>query len=91
MRAAIYEQLMEAQEQIAHALYKRGTDHDVVRAALDKADERLSKAERREDLYLSALTHFVEALDGRLEIRAVFDEEAIVVRGEPDEPRERGC
>jgi hypothetical protein len=35
---------------------------------------------RREDLYLSALGYYVEALGGRLEERAVFDGEVIVVR-----------
>ncbi len=83
MRVAIYERLMEAEEQIAHARYRRGVAHDVVDAALDSVDERMSDAERREDLYLSALAYYVDALGGRLEIRAVFDDEAIVIRREP--------
>ncbi len=32
----------------------------------------VSKIEHRTDLYLSTLTEYVEALGGRLEIRAVF-------------------
>ena len=43
----------------------------------------MSEAERREDLYLSALRYYVEALGGRLEVRAVFGDEAVVVRREP--------
>jgi hypothetical protein len=39
----------------------------------------MSDAERREDLYVSALRSYVEALGGRLEVRAVFGDEAIVV------------
>jgi hypothetical protein len=31
------------------------------------------------DLYLSALRYYIEALGGRLEVRAVFGDEAIVV------------
>jgi hypothetical protein len=85
-RAAIYGRLMEAEERIAHALYERGVDHATVEAALDAIDERMSEDERREDLYLSALGHYVEALGGRLEVRAVLDEAAIVVRRAPDEP-----
>ena len=50
-------------------------------AALDAVDERISDEERREDLYLAALTHYVEALGGRLEVRAVFSDDAIVVPG----------
>jgi hypothetical protein len=44
----------------------------------------MSDDERREDLYLSALKYYVEALGGRLEVRAVFGDEAVVVRREPE-------
>ena len=89
MRAAIYERLMEAQERIARARYERGIEHEVVRSALDTADERLSEAERREDLYLSSLAHYVDALGGRLEVRAVFGDDEIAVRREPNEQEKR--
>ena len=84
-RAEIYQRLIQAEARIAHARYRRGVDHEVVDAALDAIDERMSDAERQEDLYLSALTYYVEALGGRIEVRAVFDEEEIVVRREPAE------
>jgi hypothetical protein len=84
MRAQLYQRLMEAQERIAHALYARGVEDHVVAAALDTAEEKLSDAEQRDDLYLSTLAHYVEALGGRLEVRAVFGDESIVVRREPD-------
>jgi hypothetical protein len=83
MRAQIYERLLEAEERIAHARYRRGVSNDVVQEALDSIDERMSADERSEDLYLSALRYYVEALGGRLEVRAVFDDETIVVRREP--------
>lgn len=83
MRAKLYERLMEAEEKIAHARYRRGVSHEVVSEALDRIDERMSDDERREDLYVSALTYYVEALGGRLEVRAVFDDETIVIRREP--------
>ncbi|HTP19237.1 MAG TPA: hypothetical protein VMJ65_06510 [Solirubrobacteraceae bacterium] len=81
-RVEIYKRLMEAQERIAHARYRRGVSNEVVQHALDTADESLSEAERREDLYLSALARYVAALGGRLEVRAIFDDEEIVVRPE---------
>lgn len=84
MRAEIYRRLMEAEERIAHTLYKRDVSHDDVLAALDAVDEELSEAQRREDLYLSALEHYVEALGGRLEVRAVFDEDDVLVRRAPE-------
>jgi hypothetical protein len=84
-RAGIYERLMDAQERIARARQKQGVDHAVVRAALDQADEELSDDDRREDLYLASLAHFVRALGGQLEVRALFPDQAVVIRREPDE------
>ena len=79
MRAQLYARLMDAQERIAQSLYARGIEHDVIASALDTAEESLSEAEQREDLYVSALAHCVKALGGRLEVRAVFGDEAVVV------------
>lgn len=79
MRVELYRRLMEAQERIAQALYRRSVSDEEVQAALDAVDERLSEDERREDLYLSALTRYVEALGGQLEVRAVFGDETIVL------------
>lgn len=84
-RAEIYAQLMDAQERIAQALYERGVEHAIVLAALDTADETLSESERREDLYLAALTHYVRALGGQLEVRVLFGDQAIVLRRDPDQ------
>jgi hypothetical protein len=78
-RVEIYKRLMEAQEVVAHALYRRGVSDAAVQEALDSADENLSEDERREDLYLSALSRYVETLGGRLEVRAIFDDEEIVL------------
>jgi replicative DNA helicase len=85
MRAEIYRRLMEAQERIAHVLYQRDVSHDDVLEALDAVDEKISDDERREDLYLSGLEHYVEALGGRIEVRAVFGNDEILVRRSPQE------
>ena len=84
-RAQIYARLMDAQELIAQRLYRRGVRDESVLEALDVIDEQLSDAERREDLYLAALARYVAALGGRLEVRAVFHSEEILVRREPPE------
>ncbi|HEX4010467.1 MAG TPA: hypothetical protein VHX62_10685 [Solirubrobacteraceae bacterium] len=84
MRVAVYEQVMEAQDRIAQVLYRWGITNAAILDALDTADERLSGDERRQDLYLSMLTHYVEALGGRLEVRAVFGDEAVVLASRPD-------
>ena len=82
-RAQIYARLMDAQEQIAVQLYRRGVTDQAVQDALDAVDEGLSEGERREDLYLAALSRYVAALGGRIEVRAVFDGHEILVRREP--------
>jgi hypothetical protein len=84
-RSKLYQRLMEAEEQIARALHRRGVSEEAIEAALDAGDERLSDEDRREDLYLAALAHYVEALGGQLEVRALFGDEAIVVHRAPAE------
>jgi hypothetical protein len=44
----------------------------------------MTRSRPPEDLYLSALGHYVGALGGRLEVRAVFDDEVIQVRSAPE-------
>lgn len=85
MRAELYRRLLQAQERIAHALYARGTSDEEVLAALDAVDEQITEDERREDLYLAALEHYAAALGGRIELRAVFGEDEIIVRSAPDD------
>lgn len=84
-RAAIYERLMDAQERIAQARQNVGVNHAVISVALDKADEELSDDDRREDLYVSSLAHFIRALGGQLEVRALFPDQAVVIRREPND------
>jgi hypothetical protein len=79
-RAELYARLMSAQEQIAQRLYEHGVGHEAVEAALDAVDEGLADDWRREDLYLSSLAIYVGALGGRLELRAVFDGDAVLIR-----------
>lgn len=89
MRAELYRRLMEAQEQIAHVLYRRGVSLDDVRTALEAVDEEISDDQRREDLYLSGLERYVATLGGRIEVRAVFGEDEILVRRAPEEGSSR--
>ena len=62
-----------------------GVSYESVLEALDAVDEQMSEAERRDDLYVAGLTHFVEALGGRLEVRAVFDDAEVVVMRQRNE------
>jgi non-homologous end joining protein Ku len=46
---------------------------------LGKSQGNISELERRDDVYLSSLREYVEALGGRLEIAAVFEEETHLI------------
>ena len=48
---------------------------------MGKNQSAVSKLERRADMYVSTLQHTIEAMGGRLEIRAVFPEGAVQLRG----------
>ena len=78
-RIYVYERLMAAQDAIAQARYARGVDHATVEAALDASETGPTAAERREDLYMSALAHYVRSLGGRLELRAVFADDTVTI------------
>jgi transcriptional regulator with XRE-family HTH domain len=54
------------------------TQVDVARV-MQTSQASVSKLERREDLYLSTLRGFVEALGGQLELSAVFPEGRIAI------------
>ena len=78
-RIRVYERLMAAQDQIAQARYARGVAHATIEAALDASETGPAPAERREDLYMSALAHYVESLGGTLELRAVFADDTVTI------------
>ena len=57
----------------------RGLTQVDVAQLLRTSQASVSKLERREDLYLSTLRGFVEALGGKLELSAVFPEGRIAI------------
>jgi hypothetical protein len=76
--------LMEAQERIAHARYRRGVSDEKVQQAMEASAVDDSEAAHEEDLYLRMLAQYVAALGGHVEVVAVFPEETISVRREPE-------
>ena len=69
---------------LAQIRSRRGLTQVDVARVMQTSQASVSKIERREDLYLSTLRGFVEALGGRLELAAVFPEGRIAISG-PDE------
>lgn len=58
----------------------RGITQAQIAERLGKSQGNVSELERRDDVYLSSLREYVEALGGRLEISAVFEDEDRKVR-----------
>lgn len=58
---------------------QRGLTQVDVARLMQTSQASVSKLERREDLYLSTLRGFVEALGGQLELAAVFPEGRITI------------
>ena len=57
-------------------------------AGIQVSQANISRIERQDDLKLSTLERYIEALGGRLEVRAIFGDEHVVLlggdgRGEP--------
>jgi transcriptional regulator with XRE-family HTH domain len=54
-----------------------------VAEVLNVSQANVSRIERQEDLYLSTLSSYIAALGGRLEVRAVFPDESVVLLAPP--------
>lgn len=57
----------------------RGLTQVEIAERLGRSQGNVSELERRDDVYLSSLREYIEALGGRLELTAVFPEERIPV------------
>jgi predicted transcriptional regulator len=56
-----------------------GKTQEEVANVMEKTQSELSRLERRNDLLLSTIRAYVEALGGHLEVRAVFDDSTVVI------------
>lgn len=59
----------------------RARSQDALAAAMEVTQANISRIERQEDLKLSTLERYIEALGGRLEVRAVFDDGDVLLLG----------
>jgi DNA-binding XRE family transcriptional regulator len=55
----------------------RGETQVAVAEKFGASQARVSSIERQDDLYLSTLSGYVTALGGKLEVRAVFEDETV--------------
>jgi hypothetical protein len=85
-RVRTYERLMDAEELIAQARSRRGENPARIDEALDISEPTSSEVAVGDDLYLGSLGRYVAALGGHIEVQAVFPDETITVRRDPEDP-----
>jgi hypothetical protein len=83
-RVATYKRLTDAEKRITDARRSRGESRETIGQALAGSELSDAELEAEDDIYLASLTRFVAALGGQVEVRAVFPEETITVRRDPD-------
>lgn len=74
-----YKRAMNVSLQLGQLRADLGKTQLSVAQELKTSQANVSRIEHEEDIYLSTLRNYVEALGGRLEIRAVFPEHAVVL------------
>jgi hypothetical protein len=75
-RVATYKRLMDAEARLDEVRRRRGISEEAIADAL-ALDQAGTQSE--DELYLSALSRYVVALGGCLELRAVFPEETVTL------------
>jgi transcriptional regulator with XRE-family HTH domain len=75
---------MDAEVRLSELRGRRGLSQAAVAEALSVTQPNISRIEQEDDVYLSTLARYVEALGGHLEVRAVFPDETITLFREPD-------
>ena len=81
-RVAMYRRIMDAEDRLDAVRRRRGLSETALGDALE-ASESAADGDRDDDVYLDALTRYVAALGGHLEVQAVFPEETITLLREP--------
>ncbi len=71
--------IMDAITTLHQAREQRGVTQTELARALDVSQANVSRTERKEDLFLSTIRRYVEALGGGLEVRAVFPDQTVML------------
>jgi hypothetical protein len=81
-RVAMYGRIMDAEDRLEPVRRRRGLSETALGDALE-ASESVDDGDRHDDVYLDAMTRYVAALGGHLEVRAVFPEETVTLLQDP--------
>jgi DNA-binding XRE family transcriptional regulator len=84
-RVATYKRLMNAELGLADLRRRRGVSQATIAESLAVSQPNVSRIEREDDVYLSTLARYVQALGGHVEVVAVFPDERITVLRQPDD------
>lgn len=79
---ADHKRLMEAELRLAELRRQRGVSQTQLADTLTVTQPNISRIEQEDDVYLSTLARYVAALGGRLEVRAVFEDETVTILGD---------
>ena len=82
-RVEALKRFMELDIALAELRELRGASQGDLADALGVSQPNISRIEREDDVRVSTLSRYVEALGGQLEIRARFDEGVVELRSEP--------
>ena len=81
--ASIQERISRESARINYTLAQLRTARNYTQArlaeVLDRPQNAVSKVEHRADVYISTLRSYIEAMGGRLEIRALFPDAEVVI------------
>jgi DNA-binding XRE family transcriptional regulator len=82
-RVDVYKRAMHEVIALTELRESRGVTQKKLAGALAVTQPNVSRIEHQDDLFLSTLRSYVEALGGRLELRAVFPDQTVVFGPEP--------
>jgi DNA-binding XRE family transcriptional regulator len=82
-RVAAQRQAMEDALALAEIRARRELTQQDIARVLETSQANVSRIERQDDLYLSTLAHYVQALGGTLKVSAVFADEEVEIGTSP--------
>lgn len=78
-RIEAHKRAIEDALRLAEIRERRGVTQRGLAATLGVSQANVSRIEHKEDVYLSTLRRYVEALGGRLEVTAVFPDDQVTL------------
>lgn len=87
---AAYARLGDAEERFHETRRRRGITDSIMAERLGVDADEAWSVNQGDDLYLFALARYIAAAGGRLELRAVFEDEEVLLLREPPGPAGSG-